>query len=201
MISSRSVLLFVPLLVVVSGNKIRDPASVAASHEAGHSWFDKFKVAFGAPKQQIEKAAQTSLQAEPAHIAPEANSKSLMSKLKVAFGAPESRIHDVRVAQTNLFSEAAFTATSWFQRFASGHKDQHSFLELNDAAAPLAKAKATSSGSLAVEGAKVAVKGDYVMGPGLRIFYVVLTVILILITLASCAWLYKETPGSSNLEA
>eukprot|EP00933_Yihiella_yeosuensis_P045637 TRINITY_DN41036_c0_g1_i1.p1 TRINITY_DN41036_c0_g1~~TRINITY_DN41036_c0_g1_i1.p1 ORF type:complete len:221 (+),score=44.41 TRINITY_DN41036_c0_g1_i1:139-801(+) len=179
-------------------------AIVAAAHEAASStatkstsWFDKFRLAFGAPHHQ--EAAHTSFLSVGVDVPLKV--KSLLSQFKLTFGAPKHAADvDVRVSQMNSVTEAAHVATSFLHRllFGAPHRKERSFLQLHEAVAPTVQA--ASTGSKTVVDKKVQVKGDYVMGAGLRIFYVVLTVVLILITLASCAWLYKETPGSQQVQ-
>eukprot|EP00933_Yihiella_yeosuensis_P077930 TRINITY_DN8892_c0_g1_i1.p1 TRINITY_DN8892_c0_g1~~TRINITY_DN8892_c0_g1_i1.p1 ORF type:complete len:298 (-),score=46.31 TRINITY_DN8892_c0_g1_i1:363-1256(-) len=170
--------------------------AVATAVHGATSWLHR--LLFGAPhhkaapafiqlhgtsvREPVSTSAQTGL------FKTEARS-SLLSKLGHVFSAPSTKgsFHEGTV------STDAHSKVSWMHRsaFAAPHsKPTPSFL---------ASYKAGSSDSwtadiLAILGRK----GDYHMSTPLRAFYTIFAVILILVTIASCAWFIKETPGNKQ---
>eukprot|EP00933_Yihiella_yeosuensis_P009177 TRINITY_DN114993_c0_g1_i1.p1 TRINITY_DN114993_c0_g1~~TRINITY_DN114993_c0_g1_i1.p1 ORF type:complete len:221 (-),score=36.85 TRINITY_DN114993_c0_g1_i1:312-974(-) len=212
--------LFALLLVQVlaaSATKIHTPTApavsphqtpgVSAVPEAAHrtktSWFDKFKLAFGAP---ANKDAHTSLNLEGAMTVKTVDEsrtstkKSLLSKFQLAFGAPAGSAHeDARVMQVNLLSEAANKLASWVDRVAFGRvRQERSFLQSNEAHVPTVQASLSGTHEVATN--KATTPGVYVMGPGLRVFYVLVAIICTLLVIVSCAFLIKTTPGNASVQ-
>eukprot|EP00933_Yihiella_yeosuensis_P027606 TRINITY_DN214_c0_g2_i1.p1 TRINITY_DN214_c0_g2~~TRINITY_DN214_c0_g2_i1.p1 ORF type:complete len:216 (+),score=50.90 TRINITY_DN214_c0_g2_i1:81-650(+) len=172
-------------VLVVSGNKLHsspvdklstDAASTAHTDvktNTANSWMSKFMLAFGAPHED----AVMSLQAEGAKT--EDSIKSLRSKFSLAFGAP--KVFQEKESSLNFISQRIHAAVQSLLSVKA---------PTGNVAPPKELEKVTGKAKL---------DNQYHMGVGWRVYYEVVCVILILITIVAFAWLIKETPGNVDV--